>query len=595
MGKFGDTARIVSCCDRQRVAMWNDFNKIKPKLTEIARYFYPTAVSSLERDVRELIGVDQYDDDDDRMRMTGVPFDAFRICVNGFYVHLTGPNTKWFKLGNPKFGRTDESQDDFFNSVYEELTDATRWLIGWSGAYKSVHAVYRHLTAFGFAALLATEDEERYVHCQTLRIGTYAMGVDRRGRVDRVCRHFAMTAEQMVEEFGWENVGDNVRTAAENRDTTTRYEVWNLIEPHRKVHDDEGPYNLSYQRFAYRSVYWSGDSRSTNDGVLAVRGYAFKPIVCPRINHEEGDIYGRGLCADVLGHARALQTMREDCLDIDDQNAHPSMMAPASMSDDGLHLDPLSVNWYPDGAGKDAVYRTIQAGLDTEGTRADAGIAEMELRKALLNSEFETINAMEDSRPGRDRMTATEVSVRVDEKMEQLSGIATTLNDEWLDPFVTMMSAFVKLASVRAAAGERTTLPAIIDLPEEVMNARVPFDIKYESKIHAAANAQTVNAGFESLSRAGSFAEAKPEILDNFDLDAIARDTHRMLGAPENWLKTTKLRDEERRAREEAAQQARQAQQAALNAKTLRDVASSPISPETLGGAIATAGQEGEI
>ena len=592
MGRFGKSEEIVKRSEAQRARLWRGIERIRPKLVDIARYVYPCALPGLTRDVKELASdVEDYAGDDAE-RFTGVPFDAFRVAYSGFYTNLTNPASPWFKLGRPDFGDRGEGEADFYAQGYGKLTDATRWLMGWCGAYRALHLVYKHLTAFGFAGMMIEPDPVRVARAHCLRVGTYALGIDRHGKVDRLVRHFAFTAEQMVEEYGAENLARNIVEAADRGDAETKWEVWNLVEPHVRLKGlKEGPWTLSYDEFSYRSVHWCPEARDNGaHGLLAVRGYPVKPLVAPRLMFEIGDVYGRGCGADVLGQCRALQTMAETRLDLADQEAHPSLMAPASMADEGLRLGPLEVNWYPDGLAPNAVYRALGDPPAGERTAQEMARLEGEIRKAFFNSEFETINAMEDQTAvsgGRgDRMTATEVKARVSEKMEQLAGIATTLNDELLDPFVTTMAAYAMLGGLVDAM-----------LPEGAGGA-LPWDIRYESAIHAAVNAQPINAAVNSLQTASSAAEAAndPSVLDNFDFDAMARDVHRKLGAPEKYLRKTADRDALRAERAEAAQRAQEAQEAAVRAKALKDAASAPISPETLGGAIAAAGQgEGAV
>lgn len=585
MGKYGRSEEIVQRVERERTALWEEFDRIKDKLVEIARYIYPGALAGLVRDVRNLTAESQYDEDD-ADRLTGVPFDAFRVAVSGFYTNLTNPSSPWFRLGTPSFAEREEDDEDWLCSQYAKLTRATQWLMGWCGSYRALHMCYKHLVAFGFAALLAEEDDERIVRVTCLRMGTYALGIDRRGKVDRVVRHFSFTAREMVEEFGAKNLSENLLEAAKRGDSRQKYEVWNIVEPHRKLAGVDEPYTLSYSKFCYRSVYWSAEAKNNGaDGLLAVRGFRVRPLVAPRLSFEIGDVYGRGCGADVLGHCRALQTMSLAQLDLADQEAHPSLMAPASMADDGLRLGPWEVNYYPDGLQPDAVYRTLgDRGAKGERTSMEQARIEQEIRKAFFNSEFETISAMQDGgaqiAAQGGKMTATEVKARVGEKMEQLSGIATTLNDELLDPFVTTMASFAMLAGLTDAV-----------LPER--QGALPWDIKYESAIHAAVNAQPISALQSSLGVCAQLAQATNDgsVFDNFDPDAVARDVHRKLGAPESYLRKAKDRDELRQERAAAQQREAETQRAAIEARTLKDAMGASISPETIGGALAGAGQ----
>ena len=587
MGKFGQTARIVADCERQKTRLWRDFERIKPKLTEIARYVYPPALAGLTRDLKSL-SADSVYDGDDAERFTGVPFDAFRVAYSGFYTNLTNPAAPWFSVGSPDFGTRGEEEKDYYADAYSKLTEATRWLMGWCGSYRGLHLAYKHLVAFGFAAIVVDADDARYCRVTCLRMGTYALGIDRTGKVDRVVRHYAYTAEQMVDEFGPGNLSDNILEAAKRGDSETIYEVWNIVEPHRRLKGVKTPYTLSYEKFGYRSVYWCPESRDNGaDGVLAVRGFLVRPIIAPRLVFETGDVYGRGCGADALGHCKALQTLAESQLDLADQEAHPSLMAPASMADDGLRLGAWDVNYYQEGTAANAVYRTI--GDHPRGDRAQREQLrlEQELRKAFFNSEFETISAMQDQKAlggrGGGDMTATEVRARVNEKMEQLAGIATTLNDELLDPFVTTMASYAMMAGLVDA-----------ELPEGAGGA-LPWDIKYESAIHAAVNAQPINAAMSSFQSAAGVASAAqdPAVMDNFDADAMARDVHRKLGAPEKYLRKTTEVKKMREARAAEAARQRQIEEQRVQAETLNKMASAPVTPETIGGALAGAGQNG--
>lgn len=591
MSKWGDCERIVQWCERQRAQLWDGFERVRPGLVEVARYLYPGALPGLLRDARELASLSPEEDEDDSLRLTGAPFDAFRIAYSGFFVNLTNPNRPWFRLGCPKFGKTDPSQDDWYQECYDRLTDATDWLMKWAGVYRPLRTLYKHLVAFGFGCIATDEDDERYVFARCLRVGTYALGVDRKGRVDRVVERFAYTGGQMVEEFGAENVSEAAVRAARDGDRATRFEVWRLVEPHTRPPRGQSPFTLSFERFRYRSVHWTADAGEAGRGLLAVRGYRIKPIVAPRLEFEFGDVYGRGCGRNVVGRCRGLQTLRESSLEIADQMAHPAMMAPASMADDGLRLGAYDVNYYPDGLPPNSVHRAVSTPPSAERVDMAAAAIEQEIRKDLFNSEFETINAMQDgaARSG-DRMTATEVQVRVNEKMEQLSGIATTLNDELLDPLVTMMSGYVRLS---CAGGTR--LPPILDLPPEILRGDAPYDIKYESAIHAAAAAQSINAAATALKYAFDVGQMtnSPDVMDNFDPDEAARDVARKLGTPERYMRDVEERDALRARRAEEAARERQAQEEAVRAKAAKDFLSAPVSPETIGGALAGEGEGG--
>lgn len=547
MGKWGDHEAIARHCERERAALWPGLERQRAGWIRIARQCYPKALGGLRRAADDYAGDTDFEDDD-ATRATGVPFSAFRVCVNGFYRHLTPPNagTPWFKLGRPRFGR---SAGDADLRALEELTDATAWLMRWSDAYTAVNAVWRQLVAFGTAAMLAVPDGERVVRCCCLRAGTYALGIDRRGLPDRLVRQLAMDPCQLAAEFGRENVSQTVARRAAEGDRKGLLRVWQLTERHEP---GTGPEVRLDEKFGWRSVYWSNAAAEGNGRILAARGHLRQPFVAPRLNAEHGDVYGRGMGADAVGLCACLQRACRAQAVSAEQEVFPPMAAPESMSDQGLRLGPREVNWYPDGTPPNGIYPAVtppETSLNLELVRRLEG----EIRSAFYNSEFETINALEDG--GGGRMTATEVRARVDEKMEQLEGVATSMDREWLDPLVTLMAGFALDAGLAEAPPDG------------------PTEIRYESRIHAAANAARVNAGLDSVSRAAGLAANAPGIMDNFDFDEAARDTHRALGAPEKWLRDARDVEAARRARGEAEDEERDARLGAERAKAARDAA----------------------
>lgn len=588
MGKYGQTDKIVKRCEREKTQLWNGFERIRPKLTEIARYVYPQALAGLTEEPRSITEESPYDGDD-AARRTSVAMDAFRIAHNGFHVNLTNPSSPWFRLRIPSFSKQPGEQKDFEEGELNKVTKATQWLIAWSGAYDALHTLYKHLVMGGFGCVYTQEDPERLVRTECLRLGTYALGINRQGRVDRIVRRFVLTPMQLADEFGYEALSSALKQAVEREDNETKHEIWCYIEPHKKpVFPGATKYNLSYDDFTYRSTYWAhGVGAESEDGILAIRGHRVKPFVAPRLRFEAGDVYGRGCAIDVLGQMRELQMLAEVLGDTAEADTNPPLAAPASMADTGIRLGAGEINYYPDNLSPNAVYRILGDPTKTDKTEVEFARLEAEIRKAFFNTEFETINAMQDNAAvqggtrGHGNMTATEVRARVQEKMEQLAGIATTLNNEFLDPFVSMMAAWAILAGVTDA-----------EIPAAEDGAAFPWEFKYESAIHAAAYAQPINAALQSLDVASAIINLtnSTAVMDNYNVDSIIRDIHRKAGASEEYLKSEKERDAERERRAQAEAQAAQIDQAQTVARAIKDVASAPITQGTIGGAIAQAG-----
>ena len=565
MDILGNTTEIRKSCVKQKTQLWKEFDRIRGRLTEISRCIYPLGIDGLTRSVEDVHSPNE--EDDDSYCLTYAAKRAFRIGVSGFYVNLTSQARRWYRvMARPETfasGQTDEKSSPFADS----LTEASRFVMYRSGGYRTLNTVFKHLLAYGFAcAIIRPESDEervkrgRYAVAQCLRVGTYAMGVDEYGNVDRVVRHFAFTAEQLARQFGKDNMPEAVLQALE-KGSDQMFETWNLIEPHYKdFRADAKDFRLSYSDFTYRSIYWLNGAQGANNGVLAVRGYKWNPIVAPRLEFEIGDIYGRGRGADSLGMVRGLQTACEDDLDISGQNAQPAVCASEELKEPGVHLGRGGVNFVAPGEQKaNAIYRALQEPADATGTRETMARLEQEIKDVYFNNEFASIN--QDDQNSKVR-TATEIEYRKRQSMEQLSGAATTLDDQLLDPFVM---AYVRIA---LDAG-LVAIPADFNLSK--------MDVHYESSVHRAQNAADINSRSESLLFAAEIAKAQASmndpntVMDNFDLDKAVRAHHRALGAPEAELLSLELREQNRDERKQQMADAQQAAQEQQAAQILKD------------------------
>lgn len=570
MERFGKEREILRSARRAKDEMWREFEAIRPGLLAIAREVYPAAITSLSAETQDFAARKAEEIDEDRRRLTSIPFEAFRIGASGFHVNLTSPARKWFSLKVPSFGASVSPEAEGVRRFSERLTDATRWLIAWSGAYRSLAILYRHLLAFGFGCILTQPDDERIVYSECLRMGTYAFGVNRRGHVDRVARKFAFTAEQLIDEFGRDALPENILKEAADG-SLKRHEVWNLIEPHQQDGPGGDPrgWRLPYEQFSYRSVYWAdGMARDGSSGsnLLAVRGSARKPFVAPRLEYEAGDVYGRGRGAAAVGLCRGLQQLCEDRLDISGMAAQPAVVVSADLEGD-VQLGRCGINYASPGDQRNqAIYRALADPPHAQELDPEMGRLADDIRALFYNGEFTSISEIK-ARPGV--KTATEVEQIVRENMEQLSAIVTTLDDELLDPFVSMYMAWVLDSG-------------IVEMPEE-MNGQ-PLDIRYESVIHRAQQAADIGARNSSMSFALQVANARPDVLDNFDFDRMSREMHRSLGGSELDLVPSDViqRQREARAQEQAKMQGQQ--EAAMQAQTFRELASAPVTDQSLGG-----------
>ena len=572
MTNWGDAERIRNAAVKLKTPMWNDFERIRPELTEIAKAYYPLAVDGLTRAVQDMHSPHMFEDEDRDYDLSLAGRRAFKIGVSGFYVNMFSPARRnWRFVAKPTQFATGGDADEQSAKDLDALTEASRYIMYHSKTYREVNTIIKHLLAFGFGCLLVRPESERerkirgkYLFSQCLRMGTYAMAVDGYGEVNRIIRHFAYTAEQLVQIYGAEELPESVMTAYQNG-SNTRYEVWNLIEPHVKgKKKDPRRFVLDYEKFSYRSISWLAITEGQNHGLLEVSGFTRKPFVAPRLEFETGDVYGVGNGCDSIGLIKALQTICEDCLDISGQAAQPAVCVSEELRNNGggIQLGRRGVNWVPAGEqGKNAITRALADPPSSREAREEGARIQQELKDSNFNNEFASINMDDQNNPVR---TATEIEYRKRQSLEQLSGAATTLEDELSGPLATMMRDYALELGL-------CMLPVGTEIDK--------LDIRYESAVHKAMNAPDINSRTEGLGFAIQVAELQMKrgdtetVLDNFDLDALIRRHYRTLGAPEKDLVTEEKRNQDRERRQAALAQRAQVAARAQGAAIAKDEA----------------------
>ena len=569
-----DWAKIAKHCKCVESKLFSAFEKRKSHLLDICREIYPIGIAGLSREVDELS--DGYVYDDEHRMLTTEPLEALRRGAAGFHGNLTSPATPWFRF---RLGSRDDKQEANHEErqLLADLTRATREVFDRSNAYPSIHKLYEHCLAFGFGCMLVSADPKRIARCETLRVGTYALGIGEDGVVDTVVRRFAWTAGQIIRAFGRASVPKYI--ADGYADPIKRYEIVNLIEPNacgdERVNDEIAEeLNLSNDAI-YRSIFYlrCGNAATVNSGVLRVVGFSIKPLVAPRLDYECGDIYGRGRGDDALDLCRGCQSFKFDELNIVGTQSDPAFIADAELKDEGLKKYRGAVNYARFGESRASMVLPLNPNPPSPNDAREERLdAQQEIAKLFYNDAFSVINNLRNQKTGQ--ITATEVENQVREAMQRLAPVATLFDKELLDPLCSIMAQY-------AISARRTPLTA----KEAAVLEEV--DVEYVSAIHLAQKQSSISAIQQMLQVAGTLAQLKPEILYRIDLDKTFTTLADLIGFPENCLVGDKAYGAAVQAQKQAAAQAQQMAQAQATAQAVRDVGSIPLDEDHAGSRLA--------
>ncbi|SBV99090.1 putative Phage head-tail connector protein [uncultured delta proteobacterium] len=557
-------------------AVWKGRETIDSRMEELARYIYPDRQSFAHPDD----GSPHYglgpDEEGRREIWDGTPEEAAQMLSAALGSLLTNPAASWFRL------ELADGDGTVGGEAGEWLTEATRLMLQAfadpaTGFQNEVNAFYMDLPVFGWGVFWSESRVGEGLRFRALSPAQCAIAENAAGQVDTIVRRYTLTASQMIEEFG-DRVSDAVKRAAE-KDPQKHFGVTHLVMPREKLPENlrlwdeedkagEGasenappentlPENIlddapagpreeglaaglgldleaggeAFEpvlpdRHPFISVYYeTADKRLLHAG-----GYFEPPFQAPRWAKRSGEVYGRGPGHAALPDIRVLNAVAAAQLTAAEKQADPPLLVP----DDGvlgkINTHSGGITYYTPGHGDRIA--TLPVAVNLEVMEAIITKRQEAVRRAFLNDRIQMA--------GGPQMTATEVAARERKQMLVLGPVLGRLQSEFLGPLVARTFALLYRAG---------RLPAA---PESIRGRET--QAKYVSPI---ARAQKQGEA-ESFAAAMSFimpvVQANPDVLANFDGDAIVRDTQDMFGYPQKYLRDAAVVAKERKEAAEAMQ-----------------------------------------
>lgn len=474
---------------------------------------------------------------------------ALRTLAGGMMAGMTSPARPWFRLTTMS-PELDESYE-----VKDWLTRATtvmQMIFSKSNVYRALHTAYEELGAYGTCAVIIYDDPDNAVHCMPLTIGEYAIATDGRGRVNTLYREFRMTVSQLVQEFGYENCSKATQKQFDDHNYDEWVTVINAIEPR----DMRDPEKQDAKNMPYQSVYFE---ESSEDGaILRESGFRTFPALCGRWCVSGGDIYGTSPGMEALGDLNQLQQEQFRKSQAIDYQSNPPVVVPADLKDDESAIVPGGTVF----VDSTSQAQTVRSAFDVP-LRIDALLQDIQDVRQRVNEAFYKDIFMMLTEKAGDRMTATEVAERHEEKMLMLGPVLDRLNSELLDPLITIV--FNRMA-------ELGMLPPV---PEELQYADLNVD--FISILAQSQKAVTTNAIDRFTNSLGVIAGMDRQVLDNFDADHWVQTYADSLGVDARLVRPRSMVAKIRQARAEAQQAQQQLANAQQQAATLKDLSAAQV------------------
>lgn len=475
---------------------------------------------------------------------------ALNSLSAGLMGGMTSPARPWFRLTVDDLALRDlRGVKEWLDTVRHNMLQ----IFSKSNLYKVLPAMYEQLGAYGTAAMIVHGDEEDVIRCENFPIGSFYLISGPDARIQGIYREFSMTVDQMVQEFGLDNVSRRVAMEWQKGNTETWIEVNHLIEPN----DERVDFPLFSDQFPFRSVWYEKSERKPL--FLRRSGFEMFPVMAPRwwVNGE--DVYGRSPGMQSLGDNKQLQHQESRKLQAIDRITEPPLQIPGAIK---------KINMMPGGrtsrpANGDKIEPLFNVDSRILEVREDIRDVQIRISRAFHEDLFLML-----AQSDRRQVTAREVEEKHEEKLIQLGPVIERVHDELLNPLIQRTWQLM----LEADQGSGQYVPP----PPPELEGR-DFQVEYISILAQAQRA----VGLVGMERLVAFAQAgaslDPTAVDKLDFDAYLEEASEMLGVPARILRGEDEVASIRAARQQSEQMAYRVQMAREGAAAAKDASQTDV------------------
>ncbi|MBD8010258.1 portal protein [Acinetobacter pecorum] len=489
--------------------------------------------------------------------------EGIQLLVSSIVSGTTSPVSLWFK--SIPSGVDTPSQ----------LTQGEQWLnLVDNFIFRNIHSsnfdsevtdFLTDLVVAGWAVLFAdTNREKGGFTFNTWSIGNcYISSTQASGLIDTIYREFELSAEQIVSEFGIDNVSDKVKTALDKKPDQKFILVQAIFPRDKKLVKGEAG-----QRVSTAMPFASYTIEAQSKHILKESGYEEFPCIVSRFKKIPDSHYGLGMGSMVISDCKTTNQLMKLSL----QTAELNLGGLWISQHDGV-INPNTLRIRPNAIiaanSVDAIKR-----LDTGSANVGMGLDFLQHFQAKIKR---TLMSDQLTPQGSSPLTATEIQARVNVYRNQLGAIFSRMQSEYLQTLLERVWGL----SMRSGM-----LPPA---PEELMQAsRISFN--FLNPMASSQKLSWVTSIQELMLNVGQMAQIDPTVMDNLNMDAMVQICADALAVPTEAIRTDEEIAELRQAKQEQQQamQEQQQQQALMSqvGQTGLDIAKDQarnMTPEQLG------------
>lgn len=491
--------------------------------------------------------------------------EACQRLASGHISYITPGHEIWFKWSAPD----DLSDLDHVESWYNKASEIALRELSASNFYTEIHECFLDRAALGTGSMFCGNKNDGRLLFTHIPCGSFACSENEEGTVDTYYREFNFTPYQAERMFGKKNLGEIARELCDNESKkhTSSLRFLHIVHPR----DNYDPAKKNSSNRPFRSVYLSLDDNK----IVEEDGYLEFPYLVTRFLKWGEGPYGLPPGRLIFPAIRQVQFLNKILDTLAEIAAFPRILELANQVGEidfragGRTV--VSAEAAQMGYPREwATSGNYSVGLERLSSKQEA------IKKAFFLPLFDLWSNT------THQMTATEVVARENEKVLMFSPSFTL----FVNDFYPIMK---RIFYILYRQGK---FPAP---PKEIVN-KDPLGgepllepkIVYQSKIALTLRKLQTESFDKSIHRLGAIAPYHPDGADNFNWDITLRDTARIEGVPEHFLKPYSQVQSEREEKQKAALEAQMAAQAPSEeslspaAPSLDQLLTSPLSEDQI-------------
>jgi hypothetical protein len=467
---------------------------------------------------------------------------SVELLAAGLHSMLTNPNVSWFELTT---GDEKVDDEDGVRQWLQENTLAMFNVLNNSNFNTEVHQLYLDQSTFGTAAMMMEEDFSSVIRFTTKHIKDVYVEENNFGFIDKIYVVGEWNCENLIREFGIENVSPEARKCHDDRDFKKMFKFIHAVYPRDSIEKPQDEEMLFISQF----VEWDAEHE------LREGGFREFPYVVPRWTKTAMEVYGRSPAMVALPDMKTLNVMTETMLIAAQKVADPPLQAPDQGVSRPIVTRPGGLTYVRRGSDPiRPLFNQIQI---------DFGFQAIEERRQRIRSSFFVDQLQLQSGP---QMTATEVLQRTEEKNRLLGPVLGRMQSEFLRPLIDRLFEIMVSRDLISPAPPQLGEGATID-------------VKYSSMVARSQRTSEAQNVLRTVEAVGPFIQMDPSVADIFDGDEVARVIARALNFPQRGLRNkediNKIREGRAQAQQAAIEEEQNNQEADRLAKVGPAVAAS--------------------